>query len=119
MPFSGWNPIGIAALLTLVAGVLLLGVDAIRRGLVHGNLDGIDADPDPGVEAPGPAVRTADRSRKLAALGVLLLVAGLGMGLVAIVGGWSADQVEDASSGLPADDCAQSWEGCPTTTIRP
>lgn len=119
MPFTGWSPVGIASLVTLAAGVVLLVAYAVQRGLVHRSLEGIDAVPDAGVREPAPAARPARRERMLGAIGALLLLAGLAMGVVAAVGSWSADQIEDTSGGLPADDCAQSWDGCPTTTIRP
>lgn len=117
MLFAGWSPVGIAALIALVAGVALLVIYAVQRGLVHRELEGIDAAPDPGTQAPARAPLPARRSRTLGMLGALLLVVGLGLGAAAAVGSWSAG---DASgTGLPPDDCAQSWDGCPRSTIQP
>ena len=117
MLFAGWSPIGITALLTLVAGVALLVVYAVQRGLVHRELEGIEAGPDAGTQAPARAPLPARRSRTLGLAGALLLVVGLGLGAAAAVGTWSAG---DASGiGLPPDDCAQSWDGCPKSTVKP
>lgn len=117
MLFAGWSPIGIAALITLVAGVALLVVYAAQRGLVNRELEGIDAAPDPGTQAPTRAPSPAKRSRTLGMLGAVLLVVGLGLGAVAAVGTWSAGG--PSGVGLPPDDCAQSWDGCPRSTIQP
>jgi hypothetical protein len=117
MLFAGWSPIGIAALLTLVAGVALLVAYAMQRGLVNRELEGIDAAPDPGTESPARPPLPARRSRTLGMLGALLLVVGLGLGAAAAVGSWSTGGA--SGSGLPPDDCAQSWDGCPKSTIKP
>lgn len=117
MLFAGWSPIGIAALVTLVAGVALLVIYAVQRGLVHRELEGIDADPDPGTEAPARTPMPARRSRTLGMVGAVLLVVGLGLGAAAAVGSWSVGG--SSGIGLPPDDCAQSWDGCPRSTINP
>jgi hypothetical protein len=117
MLFAGWSPIGIAALITLVAGIALLVVYAVQRGFVHRELEGIEAGPDPGTESPARPSMPARRSRTLGLLGALLLVVGLGLGAAAAVGTWSAGGASGA--GLPPDDCAQSWDGCPKSTIKP
>jgi len=117
MLFAGWSPIGIASLITLVAGVALLVIYAVQRGLVNRELEGIEAAPDPGTQAPRRAPLPARRSRTLGMLGALLLIVGLGLGTAAAVGAWAAGGT--SGSGLPPDDCAQSWDGCPKSTIRP
>ena len=117
MLFAGWSPIGIAALITLVAGIALLVIYAAQRGLVNRELEGIEAAPDPGTMPPTRAPSPARRSRTLGMLGALLLVVGLGLGAAAAVGTWSAGGA--SGIGLPPDDCAQSWDGCPKSTIKP
>ncbi len=119
MPFAGWSPIGIAALLTLAAGIALLVVYAAQRGLVDRELEGIEATPDAGVEAPTATSVPRQRSRTLGAIGALLLVAGLALGAVAAVGSWSTGNASGSNGTLPTDDCAQSWDGCPKATIPP
>lgn len=117
MLFAGWSPIGIAALFTLAAGIVLLVAYAAQRGLVHRELEGMDAEPDPGVQAPVAPPAPVRRSRTLGVLGALLLMVGLGLGAIAAVGSWSTGG--GSGVGLPPDDCAQTWEGCPRTTIQP
>lgn len=123
MPFAGWSPIGIAALVAIVAGIVLLVVYAVQRGLVDRELEGIDTEPVPGAEAdvapPARGTAPARRSRTLGALGATLLVAGLALGLVSAAGGWGSTDATTGGPGTAPGDCAQSWEGCPKATPAP
>jgi hypothetical protein len=124
--FAGWSPIGIAALVAIAGGVVLLVVYAAQRGLVHRDLEGIEApsdgpaDPTPAAStspaagadrAPAPAPR---RSRTVGLAGALLLAVGLLLGAVAATGTWGGDVA--GGPGLAPQDCAQAWEGCPKAT---
>ena len=75
MPFAGWSPIGIAALVAIVAGIVLLVVYAVQRGLLNRELEGMETEPGPGAEpeeapparprrpaGPGPSGRWAPPS---------------------------------------------------------
>ena len=124
-PFAGWSPAGIAALITIIAGIVLLVAYAVQRGLVHRELEGIEAPSDgpvdPGMptrEAPAPAV-PARRSRTLGMVGAALLVVGLALGAVAALGTWQTGDATGGGPGLAPADCAQSWDGCPKATPNP
>jgi hypothetical protein len=115
MPFAGWSPVGIAALLAIAAGIVLLVVYAVTRGLVHRELEGIEAPAEPGAT---PVAPTAPRpARTLGLAGAVLLVAGLALGAVAAAGVWTSS--DTSGTGLPPADCAQTWQGCPNSTIAP
>ena len=118
--FGGWSPTGVASLVTIVVGILLLVMYAMQRGLVRRELDGTDesaaamAADDP--TAPRAAPRRANRS--LGAIGAVLLVVGLGLGVLSAVGGWgSGTPAAGGPSGNP--DCAQGWNGCPKDSPKP
>lgn len=118
--FAGWSPIGIAALAAIAGGVALLVAYAARRGLVHRELEGIEAPvdglADPGLAAagPAPAPREGGPSRSLGIAGALLLVVGVLLGVVAATGTWGAGV--PGGPGLAPAECAQTWEGCPKAT---
>jgi hypothetical protein len=124
MPFAGWSPVGIAAALLIVGGIVLLVVFAVQRGLVHRELEGIDeADGvgdtgETGTVAPAAPAPSRGRSRPLGALGAALLLRGLALGAISATGSWGTDQ-STAGPGTAPGDCAQSWQGCPQATPNP
>jgi hypothetical protein len=129
-PFAGWSPAGIVALITIVAGIVLLIAYAVQRGLVHRELEGIEAPSDgpadPGMptqEAPAPAAPAIAapprRSRTLGIVGAILLAVGLGLGAIAAAGPWGTGDATTGGPGLAPADCAQSWDGCPKATPNP
>ncbi|HYO43633.1 MAG TPA: hypothetical protein VES19_10590 [Candidatus Limnocylindrales bacterium] len=118
MPFAGWSPIGIAALIAIAGGIVLLVAYAVGRGLVHRELEGIDSVGDTGTVAPSAAAAPPRRSRTLGALGAALLVAGLALGVASAIGSWDTNQATSGPGTAPGD-CAQSWEGCPKATPNP
>jgi hypothetical protein len=117
---AGWSLLAIAAAIAIVLGVAILVDYALRRGLVHRELDGTtgpETDPRT-VEPPqSPSGRGAGDVRTEGVIGTLLLVVGLGLGLLTVIVGWSGagSSVTGAPGAAPAD-CAQSWEGCPQAT---
>jgi len=118
MPFAGWSPVGIAALISIVAGIVLLVAYAVQRGLVHRELEGIDATAVTGDQAPPPSPAPAPRSRTLGSLGAALLVLGLALGVISAAGSWGTGTA-NGGPGVAPDDCAQSWDGCPKATPNP
>jgi len=116
---DGWSPAGIASIIAIVAGALLLVAYAIRRGLVHRELDALE--PNPGVDLDPVAAsrsRARDGTRTLGLAGAGLLAIGLVLGAVTAGAGWGGGATADGTGGAP-DDCAQSWTGCPHATVRP
>lgn len=118
---EGWSPAGIASAIAIVAGMALLVAYAVRRGLVHRELDALE--PDPNVDLDPLAAsreRTAarDGTRILGLAGAALLAIGLALGVLSAVTGWGGGAIVDGTGGTP-DDCAQSWSGCPHPTIAP
>lgn len=115
MPTSlaGWSPIGILAAVAIVAGIVLLVVYAMRRGLVDRAIEGDEAAQPIGASSASPApVAPARAGRVLGIAGTALLVVGLFLGLATAITGWGNGP---AASGLPGGqpgDCAQSWNGC-------
>ena len=113
------SPTGIAAAIAIVAGVVLLVAYAMRRGLVHRELDGTvnrEASPD-GVLEPGPST-PAHSSRGFGALGAALLAVGLVLALLSV----AAVPQNSGGTLIPGasnSDCAQSWNGCPQATKNP
>jgi hypothetical protein len=112
------SPTGIAATIAIVAGVVLLVVYAMRRGLVHRELDGTlnrESSPD-GVLERGPS-KPAPSSRGFGAVGAALLAVGLVLALISV----AAPKGGNGTSGPGAspNDCAQSWNGCPQATQNP
>jgi hypothetical protein len=118
MPFAGWSPVGIAAIVAIVAGFVLLVVYAVDRGLVHRELEGMDAADPRDTEAPSATVGPPRRSRTLGALGTALIVAGLALGVAGAIGAPGSGQAAGGPGASP-NDCAQAWGGCPKTTPRP
>jgi hypothetical protein len=89
-----WSALGILAALAIVVGSILLVAYAIRRGLVHRDLDGTIADEGSGGTIPAATGGAAAPSRA--------------MGMAGVIG-----------PGNPPTDCAQSWAGCPQATANP
>lgn len=118
-PFAGWSPAGIAALIAIAAGIVLLVAYAVQRGLVHRELEGIDTTPDPGTEAAPAVVAPPRRSRTLGMVGAIVLVVGLALGAVAALGTWGTGDATSGGPGAAPADCAQSWDGCPKATQKP
>ena len=116
--FGDWSITGIVAALGIVAGSILLVVYAVRRGLVNRDLDGTFEAEGPDGTMPAAAGAAAEPSRALGVAGVIVLVAGLALGLVNVVTGPTADS-RATGPGNPPTDCAQTWSGCPQTTPRP
>ena len=54
--FTAWSPAGIAALAAIVAGIVLLVVYAVQRGLVHRELEGMETADVPGSEPNSPSL---------------------------------------------------------------
>jgi hypothetical protein len=129
---AGWSLLGIVSVVAIVAGILLLAVYALRRGVLHRDLAGtIEPEMNPRtLEAPPPATSSAGSSptaissaarpgdaRTLGAAGATLLVVGLALGLVGAITGWGGSGSSEAGGpGQAPVDCAQSWEGCPQAT---
>ncbi|HEY4752948.1 MAG TPA: hypothetical protein VIH37_06650 [Candidatus Limnocylindrales bacterium] len=106
-----WPLTGILAAIAIVVGIILLVVYAVRRGFVLGELpDTIETDEVP-TEGPAPATEPPQQPRTLGAVGALLLVVGLALGVFTAVNGWSG-----SGTGASSADCAQSWNGCPQVT---
>jgi hypothetical protein len=135
MPVSleSWSVLGIASILAIVAGAGLLVAHAVRRGLVHGDLDAqetsdaIDgpADPlDPASAIARARPATGDAAGGLRApvslglAGAALLVVGLALGLVTAVSGAGPVGSGAGAPGAGPNNCAQSWTGCPQSTPR-
>jgi hypothetical protein len=118
-PFAGWSPAGIAALIAIAAGIVLLVAYAVRRGLVHRELEGIETTVDPGSEAAPAIAAPPRRSRTLGIAGATLLVVGLALGAVAALGTWTTGDATTGGPGAAPADCAQSWDGCPKATQNP
>jgi hypothetical protein len=57
-------------------------------------------------------------SRILGVAGVVVLIVGLGLGLLAVVAGPAAGPSANAP-GIAPGDCSQSWNGCPQPTANP
>lgn len=115
---GGWSITGILAALAIVVGSILLVVYAVRRGLVDRDLDGTIEAESPDGTMPAAAGAAAEPSRTLGLTGVIVLVAGLALGLVTVATGPTPDP-SASGPGIPPTDCAQSWSGCPQATPRP
>lgn len=122
---GGWTAAGIVAAIAITAGIVLLVVYAVQRGLVARELDGTDeqaaamaADDPTMVTVPATRVPAARRraSRPLGAIGALLLVVGLGLGAVTALGAWGTNGPNANGPGAVPADCAQTWNGCPKAT---
>ena len=114
--FTG--PTGFAAAVAIVAGIVLLVAYAMRRGLVHRELDGTlnrESSPE-GVMEPGPS-RPAQSSRGFGAVGAALLALGLVLALISVATAPAGNGT--AGPGAGTNDCAQSWNGCPQATQNP
>jgi hypothetical protein len=113
----GRSAIGILATLAIVAGSILLVVYAVRRGLVHRDLDGTIEEPGADGTMPAAAGAAAAPSRTLGLAGVTLLVAGIALGAIGVLTSTSGPTT--AGPGNPPSDCAQGWNGCPQPTANP
>ncbi len=135
---SGWSPAGILSLLAIVAGIALLVVYAVRRGMFTRVVDGTDdeaavqaADDPTAVRTQGepasasqhaPGAEPARRSnagRPLGVLGAVLLVIGLALGIMVATGTWGAGGTTPPAGATGQEDCAANWEGCPKATPQP
>lgn len=120
--FAGWSLLAIASAAAIVAGTLLLAAYALRRGIVHRELDGtIEPETDlRTVEAPPAGAAAMARpgdARILGTAGAVLLAVGLGLGLLGAITGWgSPGSSTTGGPGQAPVDCAQTWEGCPQAT---
>jgi hypothetical protein len=119
MSLEGWGPAGIAAAVAIVAGIVLLVAYAVRRGLVHRELEGIEND-ESAAPASTPTRAVAPRAgRSLGIAGTALLVVGLALGLVSAIVGWGGSPAASGAPGTGPQDCSQSWNGCPQSSPRP
>jgi len=108
-----WPLSGVLAAILIVVGVALLIAYAVRRGLMHDDLPDTVASAEVPTTGPMPAGEPASRPRTLGALGAVILVAGLALGVVtAVGGGWGSTGSSTGADG----GCAQSWNGCPQVT---
>ena len=113
----GRSATAILAVLAIVAGSVLLVVYAVRRGLVHRDLDGtIEATGADGT-MPATAGAAAAPSRTLGLAGVTLLVVGIALAAIGVL--TSSNALTSAAPGNPPSDCAQAWNGCPQATANP
>ena len=98
--FAGWSPVGIVALIAIVAGIVLLVAYAVQRGLVHRELDGIETPPrEPEGTMPAAAGAAAAASRTLGIAGCdRCWSSGLALGAIAAVVSWATG---DATTGGP------------------
>jgi hypothetical protein len=53
----------------------------------------------------------------MGAAGAAILVLGLALGMIAATGGWGTQPA--AGPGTAPEDCAQTWNGCPQSTVAP
>ena len=113
----GRSAIVILAALAIVVGGILLVVYAVRRGLVHGDLDGTDAADGADGTMPASPGGAAAPSRTVGLAGVTLLVAGIALGAVGVI--TSPSGSSGAGLGNPPSDCAPTWNGCPQATANP
>jgi hypothetical protein len=117
LSFGGWPVTGILAAIAIIAGIVLLVAYAVRRGLVHDDLDGTIETTAVPTSGPAPVAGQPHQSRVLGVAGASILVVGLALGLVTAIGGWGATTgggVGDSSD--QPNGCAQSWNGCPQAT---
>jgi hypothetical protein len=127
LTLAGWSPVGVAAAILIVAGIGLLVAWVLRRGVHARELDGMD--PQPAVASgavaglataetlPAPSRPKEDGSRTMGLIGATLLVVGLGLGVVSAASGWGSGTASTGGpGGASAEDCAQTWTGCPQAT---
>jgi anti-sigma factor RsiW len=108
-----WPLSGVLAAILIVVGIVLLIAYAVRRGLVHDALPDTVERAEVPTDGPAPTSEPPSRPRTLGALGAVILVVGLALGVfTAVSGGWSA-------AGNVTGSCAQSWNGCPQVTAPP
>ena len=120
MSFGGWSVLGIAAAVLIVAGIVLLIAYAVERGLVHRELDGTVATDTAGSVQTAHVPGSSGGARTLGLVGAVLLAVGLVLGLLTAVSGWGGAVFGGLMGpGIGPGDCAQSWNGCPQTTVAP
>lgn len=117
---AGWSPFAIAAAVAISAGIVLLVAYAVRRGLVHRELEGIESDiperAERAISGPAASVHGVRSGRNLGVAGTALLVIGLFLGLATAIAGWGNGPTASAAPGTGPQDCAQGWNGCPQAT---
>ncbi len=118
LDLGSWSITGTLAALAILVGSILIVIYAVRRGLVNRELDGTIAAEGPDGTMPAVAGAAAEPSWALGLAGVIVLVAGLALGLVTVVTGPTADP-SATGPGIPPTDCARTWSGCPQVTPRP
>jgi hypothetical protein len=120
LTLGGWSVLGIGSAVAIIAGIVLLVLYAVRRGLIHHELDALDSDTvlEGGLLTAGRVGNGSApaASRTLGTAGALLLAVGLALGLAAAVAGWGDSGTTGAGPGAAPLDCAQSWSGCPQAT---
>jgi hypothetical protein len=109
-----WPLSGVLAAILIVVGIVLLVIYAMRRGFVNRELPDTVETAEVPTSRPAPAGESAQKPRTLGALGALVLVVGLALGLITAAYGWSG-----TGTGTSSKDCAQSWNGCPQVTAPP
>lgn len=108
-----WPLSGVLAAILIVVGIALLIAYAVRRGLMRSDLPDTIATAEVPTTGPAPAAERASQSRTLGALGAVVLVVGLALGVfTAVAGGWGSTGSATGADG----GCAQSWNGCPQVT---
>lgn len=107
---------GVLAAVLIVAGIALLVVYAMRRGLVHKDLPDTIATAEVPTSAQAPTGEPASQPRTLGAVGVLVLIVGLALGAVTAM---NTGAGAGAGTGGSGSDCAAGWAGCPGTTVPP
>ncbi len=106
-----WPLSGVLAAILIVVGIALLVVYAVRRGFMHRDLPDTIETAEVPTDGPAPGAEPAQQPRRLGAVGAVILLVGLGLGLFTAASGWSG-----TGTGTNATDCAQSWNGCPQVT---
>lgn len=111
----------IIAIAAIVAGLVLLGVYVVQRGVTSRELDGTDeaaaalaADDPTAVRAPRQAPRSR-KGRPIGALGALLLVVGIAIFAL----GFASGNGGSSGPGAVPSDCVAGWDGCGVTTPKP
>ena len=115
--FGSWNAFGILAAVAIATGSILLVSYALRRGLVHRDLDGTIAEEGSEGTMPAAVAGAPAPSRTLGLAGVTLLVAGIALALIGAA--TTSSGSTSSGPGKAPTDCAQAWGGCPQATANP
>ncbi len=110
-PTVNWPLTGVLAAIAIAAGIVLLVAYAVGRGLVHHALPDTVESPGVPTETPAHAAEPRNGSRALGAVGALVLILGLALGVLTAATSWGG-----VGTGGAGADCAQSWLGCPQAT---